>query len=161
MQAPPQQQRQLQAGSFSAVWHGVDAGGAVQTIAAAAAAKGKHQAEGGAPAPAARFKRVRREPTAFVAGPAHHTMRGDDDYGAGSASGGSSRKREAVRASPLAPSKRRKAFSAQEENNLKRGVTQFGVGQWAAILSHYKFADGRTNVSLKDKWRTITKQQNQ
>ena len=46
-------------------------------------------------------------------------------------------------------------FSSQEKDNLKAGVAMFGCGQWLKILHHFKFASGRTNVNLKDKWRQM------
>ena len=44
-----------------------------------------------------------------------------------------------------------------EVKNLKRGVRELGVGNWAAILDQYKFLSHRTSVSLKDKWRNLVK----
>ena len=44
-----------------------------------------------------------------------------------------------------------------EEENLKRGVRDWGVGNWAAILDQYEFLSQRTSVSLKDKWRNLVK----
>ena len=39
-----------------------------------------------------------------------------------------------------------------------RGIEQFGVGDWSNILKHFKFHKSRTNVNLKDKYRTMLKQ---
>lgn len=44
-----------------------------------------------------------------------------------------------------------------EIEELRLGVTRFGVGQWSQILKHGKFLAGRTSVDLKDKYRNMVK----
>ncbi|XP_077992066.1 telomeric repeat-binding factor 2-like [Glandiceps talaboti] len=62
--------------------------------------------------------------------------------------------RHTLYTSPKRMSQRRK-WTDTEVEYLKEGVKLFGVGQWAQIRSSFKF-EGRTNVHLKDKWRTLT-----
>uniref|UniRef100_G3PV88 Uncharacterized protein n=1 Tax=Gasterosteus aculeatus TaxID=69293 RepID=G3PV88_GASAC len=50
----------------------------------------------------------------------------------------------------------RKKWSEDETNNLKAGVKRFGEGSWSQIKAYYSFED-RTNVNLKDRWRTLKK----
>jgi len=50
----------------------------------------------------------------------------------------------------------RKAWSATEEELVYKGVQKYGVGNWASIHSH--FVPNRTNVDIKDKWRTMERQ---
>ncbi|XP_041470874.1 telomeric repeat-binding factor 2-like isoform X2 [Lytechinus variegatus] len=54
------------------------------------------------------------------------------------------------------PTKRR-PWSSEEEEELKLGINRFGVGKWAEINEAYSF-NNRTNVQLKDKYRTMVKQ---
>ncbi|KAK0156331.1 Telomeric repeat-binding factor 2 [Merluccius polli] len=45
-------------------------------------------------------------------------------------------------------------WSDEESSNLKEAVARFGEGNWAKIMAKYKFKN-RTNVNLKDRWRTM------
>ena len=42
-----------------------------------------------------------------------------------------------------------------EEDALYKAVLRCGVGNWADVVRVAKFVD-RTNVQVKDKWRTMT-----
>ncbi|CAI9761276.1 unnamed protein product [Fraxinus pennsylvanica] len=57
------------------------------------------------------------------------------------------------------PKKRRRVgkWSADEEDALRTGVEDCGEGSWKDILEKYghRFADRRTQVDLKDKWRNM------
>ncbi|KNC47877.1 uncharacterized protein AMSG_04107 [Thecamonas trahens ATCC 50062] len=55
--------------------------------------------------------------------------------------------------------RKRRRWTDDEIKWLIEGVAQFGHGNWAAILAAFPFT-GRTNVNLKDKWRTLEKQRN-
>ena len=61
-----------------------------------------------------------------------------------------------LQASP-SPWRQRRPWTEQEEANLRAGVSRFaGERQkWKRILDAYVFAEGRTNVDLKDKWRNL------
>ncbi|NXP62134.1 TERF1 factor, partial [Chloropsis cyanopogon] len=56
----------------------------------------------------------------------------------------------------LACSRRRQRWTHKEDLELKWGVKEFGVGNWAKILAHGNFTN-RTSVMLKDRWRTLSK----
>ncbi|NXU00038.1 TERF1 factor, partial [Buphagus erythrorhynchus] len=56
----------------------------------------------------------------------------------------------------LACSRRRQRWTHEEDLELKLGVKEFGVGNWAKILVHGNF-NNRTSVMLKDRWRTLSK----
>ncbi|XP_075966435.1 telomeric repeat binding factor a [Anarhichas minor] len=49
---------------------------------------------------------------------------------------------------------RKRKWSEIETNKLKEGVQRFGEGNWTKIKAYYSFND-RTNVNLKDRWRTL------
>ncbi|XP_036596692.1 telomeric repeat-binding factor 1 isoform X2 [Trichosurus vulpecula] len=51
---------------------------------------------------------------------------------------------------------KRRAWSWDEDKKLKSGVKKYGEGHWQKILSTYTFCS-RTNVMLKDRWRTLKK----
>lgn len=60
------------------------------------------------------------------------------------------------------PAKKRKTsvpWTFVEERNLRRGVREFGAGEWAAIRRKYFTMEPlRTGVDLKDKWRSLNGQ---
>ncbi|XP_029313734.1 telomeric repeat binding factor a [Cottoperca gobio] len=51
---------------------------------------------------------------------------------------------------------RKRKWSDRETQKLKEGVEKFGEGNWSKIKAYYSFSD-RTNVNLKDRWRTMKK----
>ncbi|NWV21792.1 TERF1 factor, partial [Origma solitaria] len=57
---------------------------------------------------------------------------------------------------PLARGRKRQRWTHTEDMELKLGVKEFGVGNWAKILVHGNF-NNRTSVMLKDRWRTLNK----
>ncbi|NXD81868.1 TERF1 factor, partial [Halcyon senegalensis] len=50
--------------------------------------------------------------------------------------------------------RRRQRWTHKEDLELKSGIREFGVGNWAKILVHGDF-NNRTSVMLKDRWRTL------
>ncbi|XP_049680055.1 telomeric repeat-binding factor 1 isoform X2 [Accipiter gentilis] len=54
----------------------------------------------------------------------------------------------------LACGRRRRRWTYKEDLELKSGIREFGVGNWAKILVHGDF-NNRTSVMLKDRWRTL------
>jgi len=50
----------------------------------------------------------------------------------------------------------KKPWSNLEEEMVYKGVKKHGVGNWATI--HMDFLPGRSNVDIKDKWRTMIRQ---
>ena len=53
-------------------------------------------------------------------------------------------------------SRKRRPWTADEEEQLRVGVSRQGEGNWEAIRLSFDFP-GRTNVDLKDKWRNMRK----
>ena len=53
---------------------------------------------------------------------------------------------------------RRVRWTATENAALSEGVRMFGLGAWRRILKHFgeRFHPRRTNVDLKDRWRTLS-----
>ena len=44
-----------------------------------------------------------------------------------------------------------------EDAMLVHGVKKFGAGKWKSIFEFYTFEQGRSSMSLKDRWRTLLK----
>ncbi|XP_068594665.1 telomeric repeat binding factor a [Brachionichthys hirsutus] len=53
-------------------------------------------------------------------------------------------------------SHRKRMWTDHETQKLKEGVKRFGEGNWTKILAYYSLTD-RTNVQIKDRWRTMKK----
>ncbi|XP_070685980.1 telomeric repeat binding factor a isoform X2 [Pempheris klunzingeri] len=51
---------------------------------------------------------------------------------------------------------KKKKWTESETDMLKEGVKKFGEGNWSKIRAYYSFKD-RTNVNIKDRWRTLKK----
>ncbi|XP_060897028.1 LOW QUALITY PROTEIN: telomeric repeat binding factor a [Labrus mixtus] len=51
---------------------------------------------------------------------------------------------------------KRKMWTEAETVKLRKGVKKFGEGNWSKIKDYYSF-NYRTNVQLKDRWRTMKK----
>jgi len=50
----------------------------------------------------------------------------------------------------------KKPWSSLEEELVYKGVKQYGIGNWALI--HANYLQHRTNIDIKDKWRTMLRQ---
>ncbi|XP_077480025.1 telomeric repeat binding factor a isoform X2 [Stigmatopora argus] len=51
---------------------------------------------------------------------------------------------------------KKRKWTAEESKKLQEGVKKYGEGHWSKIKDVYSFKD-RTNVQLKDRWRTMKK----
>ena len=52
---------------------------------------------------------------------------------------------------------KRVQWTYEESVNIWKGVQKYGEGNWKDILESYKFHSSRTNVGVKDRWRTMVK----
>ncbi|XP_032416363.1 telomeric repeat binding factor a [Xiphophorus hellerii] len=59
--------------------------------------------------------------------------------------------------STISHSGHRRRWTESETENLIQGVRNFGEGSWSKIKAYYTFND-RSNVNLKDRWRTLKRQ---
>ncbi|KAL8087689.1 uncharacterized protein LOC141697444 [Apium graveolens] len=58
--------------------------------------------------------------------------------------------------SPKPLRRKRKPWSNEEEDTLRKGVKKYGTGNWKIILNMYSdIFDDRTAIDLKDKWRNL------
>ncbi|KJP87468.1 hypothetical protein AK88_02900 [Plasmodium fragile] len=53
--------------------------------------------------------------------------------------------------------KTRVKWDKGETERLIAGINEYGVSNWRQIMEAYSFSEGRTNVSLKDKYRNFKK----
>lgn len=65
-----------------------------------------------------------------------------------------SKKSSGSNQSTISNSGQRKMWTEHETQNLIDGVKKFGEGNWKQIKAYYTF-NNRTNVNLKDRWRTM------
>ncbi|CEP01257.1 Myb-like DNA-binding domain containing protein [Plasmodiophora brassicae] len=65
--------------------------------------------------------------------------------------------------SPAGGKERRKTkkWTRFEEENIIKGIGEFGEGNWKDILLAYEFQSGRTTVDIKDKWRNMARRRRQ
>ena len=55
-------------------------------------------------------------------------------------------------------SKKRKLFTEVEDAAIRLGVERFGAGNWVQIKAYYQMElIDRTNINIKDRWRTWNK----
>ncbi|XP_062276857.1 telomeric repeat binding factor a [Scomber scombrus] len=66
------------------------------------------------------------------------------------------KKSESPNKSTVSNSGQRRKWTESESQKLRDGVKRFGEGAWGKIRAHYSL-DSRTNVNLKDRWRTMKK----
>ncbi len=61
------------------------------------------------------------------------------------------------------PRKKRRRWTEEEENALRHGVQELGVGSWAQILAAPQFScliQNRSGQDCKDKWRNMSRASN-